>query len=88
MITWAKAGSRVSSEGRTTTYYGLGTTLTIESRLRHIPHANGVGTWDHTTYFVMIGTEDLKERYSLKDAKEWAEEYWAATESEIKGEKE
>lgn len=73
MIKWIKTGRTVSAEGTTVIYSGEGTDLTIESRKRHIPHASGVGTWDHTTYFVLKAGEELKERYSLADAKEYAE---------------
>lgn len=72
-ITWVKTGKSVSAEGTTITYQGVGTDLSIESRKRHIPHAGRSGTWDHTTYFVLKAGKELKERYSLRDAKEWAE---------------
>ena len=73
-ITWVKTGKRVGPEGTTVIYSGLGTALSIESRKRHIPHANGSGTWDHTTYWVLHNGREVKERYSLRDAKEYAEE--------------
>ena len=63
----------MSAEGTTITYRGKGTRFTIESRKRHIPHANGDGTWDHTTYFVLEDGRELKEYWSLRDAKEAAE---------------
>jgi len=47
--------------------------LYIESRRRHIPHADGVGTWDHTTYFVIQNGTELVEKQTLRDAKEYAE---------------
>lgn len=72
-IRWEKTGKTVSAEGTTITYSGAGTTLTIESRKRHIRHANGIGTWDHTSYFVLQDGTELVEKYSLKDAKEYAE---------------
>ena len=72
-IKWEKAGRTVSSEGTTITYRASGTGYTIESRKRHIPHANGIGTWDHTTYWVLKNGEEIKERYSLGDAKAYAE---------------
>ena len=71
MINWIKTGRTVTAEGTTITYEGAG--LVIESRKRHIPHTNRSGTWDHTTYFVMKDGVDLKELYSLKDAKEYTE---------------
>lgn len=73
MTKWVKISKTVNMEGTTITYAGLGTDLTIESRKRHIPHANGSGTWDHTTYWVMRDGKEVKERYSLADAKEFAE---------------
>lgn len=74
MINWTKYGKRVGPEGTTVFYKGQGTNLTIESRKRHIPHANGSGTWDYTTYWVLRDGVELKERYSLTAAKEYAEE--------------
>lgn len=73
MIKWVKIGTTVNSEGRTITYQAENAPLTIESRLRHIPHANRFGTWDHTSYFVMKNGQDLAEKHSLRDAKEYAE---------------
>ncbi len=72
-MTWTKISRTVNTEGTTITYAGLGTDYTIESRKRHIPHANGVGTWDHTSYFVLLAGRDLAEKMSLSDAKEFAE---------------
>ena len=70
---WIKEGRTVNSEGTTITYRGEGTDITIESRKRHIPHSNNVGTWDHTSYFVLKTGQELKECYTLRDAKEFAE---------------
>ena len=72
MIEWKKTGKIVSDEGTTITY-SSGTAYTIESRKRHIPHANGIGTWDHTTYFVLRDGAEIAEEYSLSDAKYLAE---------------
>ena len=72
---WIRTGKTVGPEGTTIIYEGHRAGIRIESRKRHIPHANGSGTWDHTTYFVVVDGVDLKERYSLADAKEWAEDY-------------
>lgn len=79
MIKWAKIEKTVNSDGTTITYKGEGTSLLIQSRKRHIPHANGVGTWDHTTYWVLDNGKEVKQRYTLKDAKEFAETYWKET---------
>jgi len=70
---WEKTGKRIDSEGTTTTYSFSGTGITIESRKRHIPHANGIGTWDHTSYFVLKDGKEISEKQSLKAAKEYAE---------------
>lgn len=73
MIKWVKMGKTVSPEGTTITYEAVDHPFTIESRKRHIPHANGIGTWDHTSYFVIFLGKEVAEKYSLKDAKEYAE---------------
>jgi len=73
-IKWVKTGRTVSMEGTTITYMGEGTDISIESRKRHIPHGNGTGTWDHTSYFVIRDGQDLAEKMSLGDAKEFAEQ--------------
>ena len=70
---WIKEGRTVSSEGTTVTYRAEGTDITIESRKRHIPHANRCGTWDHTSYFVLKAGKELKECHALRDAKEYVE---------------
>jgi len=73
-LIWKRTGRRVSAEGTDTIYTAIGTNFTIESRKRHIPHANGrSGTWDHTTYFVLRDGYEMVEKYSLADAKEYAE---------------
>ena len=73
MIKWEKVGTIINKSGRTIIYSGKGTSLTIESRKRKIPHANGIGTWDHTSYVVLMDGKEVKEKYSLKDAKAFAE---------------
>ena len=74
MIEWIKTGKVVNEEGTTITYKGKGTDVTIESRKRHIPHANGIGTWDYTSYFVLKNGKKMIEMHSLRDAKEYAVE--------------
>lgn len=73
MDNWKKTGKTVNEEGTTVRYELPGTVLAIESRKRHIPHANGIGTWDHTTYMVIVDGVDVKKMYSLRDAKKYAE---------------
>lgn len=80
MITLQKWDKTTNAEGTTLTYKATrddGLVIYIQSRKRHILHANGQGTWDHTTYFVIYGKgQHEKEFYSLKDAKEWADTQW------------
>lgn len=74
MIKWIKVGRTVNAEGTTTYYEGEGTGFHIESRKRHIEHANGVGTWDYTTYVVLKQGIEVKALHRLKDAMAFAEE--------------
>lgn len=76
MLKWTKTGRTVGPEGTTITYAAEGTGLTIESRKRHIPHANRSGYWDHTTYYILKDGEEVIERWSLEGAKEYAEIIW------------
>lgn len=75
---WEKVEKTVNSEGTTITYAadGTGKMLLIQSRKRHIPHANGLGTWDHTTFHVIIEGKEIKTLQSLRDAKDYAERSW------------
>lgn len=75
-LKWEKIGKSVNEEGTTITYQAAGTGLTIESRKRHIPHANGTGTWDHTSFFVLVDGKEVKEKWSLKYAKDFAEKLY------------
>lgn len=78
---WERTGKTVGSEGTTIEYRPIGANniaiacrFSIESRKRHIPHANRSGTWDCTTYWVLYDGKDIIERYSLSDAKQSAED--------------
>lgn len=74
MIRWEKIDRTVSPHiGTVITYRGVGTGLIIQSRKRPIKNANGVGTWDYTSYFVMCEGQDIKECWRLSEAKEYAE---------------
>ena len=70
---WIKTGKAVNTDGSTITYRLEGTPYTVESRKRHIPHANRGGTWDHTSYFVLRDGEEVAEKHNLGFAKELAE---------------
>lgn len=74
---WIKTCRTVSvSQGTTITYRLEGTPYTVESRKRPIPHANRVGTWDHTSYFVLKDGAEITEKHSLSRAKELAVELY------------
>ena len=62
--------------GTTITYRLEGTPYTVESRKRPIPHANGVGTWDHTSYFVLKDGVEVAEKYTLRAAQACAEDLY------------
>ncbi len=74
-LKWEKIGKSVNEEGTTITYQAAGTGLTIESRKRHIPHANREGTWDHTTFFVLVDGKKAVETWSLGAAKGYTEDF-------------
>lgn len=75
MAKWIKEGRSVSAQGTTIIYRLVGTQITVQSRKHLIPHAGGrSGGWWHTSYFVLRDGRELIEKYSLKDAKEYAEE--------------
>ena len=72
-MAWEKIGRTVNRDGTTITYRLQGTEILVQSRKRHIPHANGGGTWDHTSYFVLDHGEEIAEKWRLEDAKKYAE---------------
>ena len=74
---WGKIGKLTGIYGSSIFYGSSDTSLQIESRKRHIPHANGrEGTWDYTSFFVLDKHgRELAEKHTLKDAKEFAENY-------------
>ena len=73
---WIKLGREVKGTGESTTYYGENSKrFTIESRKRLVPHANGIGGWWFTSYWLIDNNEGTeKQYYRLADAKEAAEE--------------
>lgn len=76
MDKWIRAGKTVNAEGTTIEYRlsGSDKPVTIESRKRHIPHAgNRGGTWDHTTYHVILEGKEVRQCHSLQYAKMTAE---------------
>jgi len=71
---WKKISKREGPEGRTIVYENEEHPLIkIESRLRHIPHKKCGGTYDHTSYFVLLSGTEKVEKMSLRSAQEYAE---------------
>ena len=73
-MNWIKTGRTATEDGSFTIYEAEGhPAIRIESRKRQIPHANGVGSWNFTSYFVLLEGEEVVEKMRLTDAKEFAE---------------
>lgn len=73
-IKWVRMGKVETFEGSTIYYEARDLPISIESRMRRIPHANGrPGSWWHTSYFVIQNGVEVAEKYLLRDAKEYAE---------------
>ncbi|MBR0178886.1 MAG: hypothetical protein IJQ03_00430 [Firmicutes bacterium] len=63
-LRWKMIGKVVRANGESTiTYQAEGTDLLIESRKKAVPHANGIGHWMHTAYFLIDG--DKETEYGL-----------------------
>ena len=62
---WAKIGKVVGAEGTTIIDRLEGTPYTVESRTR----ANGLNTWNPTSFYVLKDGENITVRHTLKDAK-------------------
>lgn len=83
---WVKINKVVKGNGDTTITYRLeGTPYTVESRKRQIPHANARGTWSFTSYFVLRDGVEVTEKYTLGDAKRYAES-WSENGGEVASE--
>lgn len=75
MMKWDKAATTIKENGeKTIRYKAAETECVIESRREAIPHANRSGVWFRTTYFLMKPDGTEKEYFTLKAAKEAAEE--------------
>ena len=72
-VRWEKVERTVNSQGTTITYRAAGTNVIVQSRKRNIPHANNMGTWEYTSYFVLKDGEEIAEKHRLQDAKKYAE---------------
>ena len=74
MAPWVKTATTIKTDGsKTIRYESFRNQNAIESRRQAIPHANGIGVWLHTSYFLIKPDGTEKEFYSLKDAKAAAE---------------
>ena len=74
---WEQVSKTVQPDITTITYQCKGNPwLVIQSRKRQIPHSGRPGTWEHTTYFVLINGIEEKESYSLRDAKEYCDKLY------------
>lgn len=76
LYVWKSTGDNRAADGtHTITYEANGCPLIVQSRRRPIPHANGKGTWLHTSYWVLNPvTGEEKEYYRLRLAQRAAEE--------------
>ena len=72
---WEKIDRCENREGTTITYRLVNAPkmVIVQSRKRHIPHANRVGTWDFTSYHVIIDGNEVAKKSTLTDAKTTAE---------------
>lgn len=74
MSKWVQLGKRIQGNGeKTITYGAAGNPNKIESRKRAIPHANGMGVWFHTTYFLIRPDGTEREYWKRCDAEKAAE---------------
>lgn len=74
MANWRKTGYEIHTDGRKLIVYESPQVpgVRIESRRINIPHANGIGYWQKTYYYV-IQDDKEKEFERFSDAKEAAE---------------
>jgi len=73
-MNWIKTSRTVHADGSAETRYeAAGTCYAVESRKRPIKHANGVGSWMHTEYFLIRPDSTEKMFNRLMDAKAAAE---------------
>ena len=74
MSNWKQVGKSIKATGeKTITYEKAGNPNRIESRKERIPHANGVGYWFHTSYWLILPDGSEKEYWKRTDAEMAAE---------------
>ena len=71
---WIKTATTVRGDGsKVIRYESFRNSNAIESRKEALPHANGVGVWFHTSFFLIRPDGTEKEYYTMKAAKQAAE---------------
>ena len=71
---WKKTAKVITENGVFIRYAADGCDVEVESRKREIRHANGIGSWTYTSYFVINPyTGQEKEFRRRSDAMEAAE---------------
>ena len=74
MAPWIKTATTIRTDGtRVTRYESFRCESMVESRKEAIPHANGIGVWYHTSYFLIRPDGTEKEYSTLTLAKQAAE---------------
>jgi len=72
---WKQTKKTIKSTGeKTITYEKAGNPNRIQSRKERIQHANGVGFWFHTSYWLIRPDGSEKEYWKRIDAEKAAEE--------------
>lgn len=75
MSNWQQVAKTIKATGeKTITYQKAGNSNIIESRKVRIPHANGIGFWFHTNYWLIMPDGSEKEYWKRIDAEKAAEE--------------
>ena len=75
MSNWKQTGKTIKSTGeKTITYEKPGNPNKIESRKERIPHANRIGFWFRTSYWLISQDGSEKEYWKRIDAEKAAEE--------------
>ena len=75
MSSWKQTGKTIKETGeKTITYKKTGNPNIIQSRKKRIQHANGIGFWFHTSYWLIKPDGSEKEYWKRIDAENAAEE--------------
>jgi hypothetical protein len=75
MAPWVKTSTTIRGDGsKVIRYESFRNQNAIESRKEAFPHANGIGVWYHTSYFLIKPDGIEHEFNTMKAAKQAAEE--------------